>query len=125
MAISRFLLSAAAAMVLLFNSHSARANLVINGSFEDGPDPGVFTTLNSGSTAITGWTVTNGSIDYIGTYWQPADGARSIDLDGNSPGTIAQQTLATLSGQTYLVSFALAGNPDGLPTIKTVDVTIG
>src|SRR5947199_114896 len=54
---------------------------VVNGSFEDGPDPGGFTIYYAGATDIPGWTVTQGSIDYVGTYWQPGDGARSIDLN--------------------------------------------
>ena len=44
-----------------------------------------------------GWTVTRGSVDYIGPYWQHADGRRSIDLNGNEPGAIAQ-TLRTRPG---------------------------
>ena len=121
------LLSAATAVVLLFNSHSARANLVSNGSFESGAiDPGIFTTLTApDSSSITGWSVTGGSVDYIGTYWTAADGGRSLDMDGISQGTVAQQSLATVSGQTYLVSFNLAGNPDNGPTVKTIGVTIG
>jgi choice-of-anchor C domain-containing protein len=106
---------------------SARADLVTNGSFENGTYPGgVFATLGTGSTAITGWTVTSGSIDWINTYWQPEDGAYSIDLSGNEPGGLAISTnLATVSGQTYELSFWLAGNPDGPPTIKPLTVTLG
>jgi choice-of-anchor C domain-containing protein len=117
--------SAAVGALALFNSHGAYASLVVNGSFEDGPNPGGFTTLNAVNTSIVGWTVTGGSIDYIGSYWQASDGSRSIDMDGNSQGTIAQQTLSTVAGQTYLVSFDLAGNTDGGPTVKTIGVTIG
>ena len=43
-----------------------------NGSFETGPAG--TTTLASGSTAITGWTVTGTDIDYVDSYWQTADG---------------------------------------------------
>lgn len=106
---------------------SARADLVTNGSFENGTYPGgVFATLNAGSNAITGWTVTSGSIDWINTYWQPEDGAYSIDLSGNQPGGLAISTnLNTVNGQTYVLSFWLAGNPDGPPTIKPLTVNIG
>jgi choice-of-anchor C domain-containing protein len=126
MKLTSFILSAATAVTILFNAHSAQANLVINGSFETGVDPGVFTTLNAiDSTSISGWTVTGGSIDYIGSYWQASDGSRSIDLNGITQGTLAQQTLATVAGQQYLISFDLAGNPDQGPTVKTIGVSIG
>src|SRR4051812_33981597 len=49
-------------------------NLLVNGSFEDGPDPGPFMPLDEKDTQIKGWTVINGQIDYIGTYWQAAEG---------------------------------------------------
>jgi choice-of-anchor C domain-containing protein len=108
----------------------ASASLIVNGSFESGlATIGNFTTLNGGdSTSITGWTVTGGqsAIDYIGTYWTAADGQRSLDLNGLAPGGI-QQTFSVVSGQTYQVSFAMAGNPAGGPVVKTlngiVDVT--
>ncbi len=91
-----------------------------NGNFELGTDPGSFTTLNPGSTDITGWTIT-GQIDYIGSYWQASDGSRSIDLSGFSAGSI-QQDIATVAGLTYIVNFDMAGNPDGGPTVKSLNI---
>jgi choice-of-anchor C domain-containing protein len=96
---------------------SAHAGAFINGGFETGPATGSFTTLASGSTAIAGWVVTGDSIDYIGSYWQNAEGNRSIDLSGNGPGGI-QQTFDTITGVTYNVKFMLAGNPEGGPATK-------
>ena len=90
-----------------------------NGSFESGAEPGSFATLASGSTAIDGWVVGGHSVDYIGSYWQASDGARSLDLNGDGKGSIAQM-FDTLAGQRYLVRFDLAGNPDGAPAVKTV-----
>lgn len=91
-------------------------NLLVNGSFEDGPEPDAagpgFTPYEAGSTAIPGWSITRGSVDYIGPYWQHADGRRSIDLNGNEPGAIAQ-TFRTRPGATYRVTFSLAGNNCG------------
>lgn len=123
---STLIASATMVCVLCF-SLEARANLVLNGSFEDSSiNPGSFTTLNAGSTAITGWTISSGSVDYIGTYWTAQDGSRSLDLDGNAPGGIqASQSIATIVGQQYLVSFWMAANPDGGPNPKTVDVSFG
>ena len=127
-AMGRFLstkktLAALAACVALLSASPARANLVTNGSFEGGPLGG-FTTIPGGSSAITGWTVTGDSVDWINTYWQPSDGSFSLDLDGNGQGGVAQ-TLTTTSGQTYRVTFDMAGNVDNLPIIKTVDVFAG
>lgn len=87
---------------------------------------GVFETVNSGdTTTIPGWSVTSGSVDWIGSYWQAPNGtSNSIDLDGNSPGIMGQFD-SFLLGQQYLLTFWLAGNPDGLPTVKTVNVTAG
>jgi choice-of-anchor C domain-containing protein len=104
----------------------AQAVTVINGSFEDGINPGAFTTLNSGdSTSIAGWTVSAGNIDYIGTYWTAADGSRSLDMNGLEPGSISQTLTGLTIGQQYKVSFELAGNPAGGPTLKTIGVTAG
>jgi choice-of-anchor C domain-containing protein len=86
-------------------------NLLNNESFETGTDPGSFATLNSGSNDITPWTVDSGSIDYIGSYWQASDGGRSIDMNGFVPGSVSQ-TLSTVAGDTYQVTFDLSGNPE-------------
>jgi choice-of-anchor C domain-containing protein len=93
-----------------------------NGSFEVGTfttDP--FDTLVPGSTALTGWTVESGSIDWIGSYWPASQGSRSIDLTGFDAGAISQ-TLTTTIGNTYVVTFDLSGNPAGPPAIKTLTV---
>lgn len=92
-----------------------------NGSFESGTDPGSFTTLSAGSSNIDDWTVASGTVDYIGTYWAASDGARSVDLNGTEAGSISQ-SIPTVVGATYDVSFALSGNPDGAPSLKQVSV---
>lgn len=114
----RSLIAAAAAALLL--PATANAATVVNGDFETGPNPGSFTTVNAGGT-IGAWTVLSGSVDYIGSYWQPQGGARSVDLNGNNQGAI-QQAIATVIGQAYEVTFWLAGNPDNGPQIKTIKV---
>jgi choice-of-anchor C domain-containing protein len=102
------------------------SNLVVNGSFETGPDTGPsFVRLAPGSTAITGWTVTRAPIDYCApASIGPSDGVRSIDLDGNDgdAGGIAQ-TLVTTPGVTYLVTFDMAGNPNNPAPIKLMRVS--
>ena len=101
----------------------ASTNIVLNGSFESGISPGSFTTVNAiDTTSITDWNVSVGSVDYIGSYWQAQDGERSIDLAGNSNGTL-MQTLATVVGQVYNLSFYVARNPDGGVDPRTGFVT--
>jgi len=97
-----------------------------NGSFEIGTDPGsTFLTLPNGdSTDITGWTVIRGNVDYIGGYWQPAQGLRSLDLIGDQFVGGVQQTFDTIPGATYSVSFDMAGNPAGGPTIRPLAVNV-
>jgi choice-of-anchor C domain-containing protein len=96
---------------------------VTNGSFENGTVPGVFTTLGAvNNTDITGWSVDTGSVDYIGTYWTASEGARSVDMNGNETASISQ-TLATVVGATYDVSFDLSGNPDSGPSLKVLRVS--
>ncbi|WP_375329225.1 choice-of-anchor C family protein [Microcystis sp. BLCC-F210] len=100
------------------------ANLVQNGSFETANvNPGAsFIGLGAGSTAITGWTVSQGSIDYIGALWQASNGSRSLDLSGENAGGI-KQTFNTTVGKTYRVTFDLAGNPNTSPTIKQMRIS--
>lgn len=99
-----------AAVALLIAGSSAVAAPFANGSFEQGDNPGgSFSTLGGGSSSITGWTVI-GSVDYIGGYWQAADGSRSLDVNGSSLGGI-EQAFDTTIGTTYKVTFSLSKNP--------------
>lgn len=96
------------------------ANVLVNGSFEDGPGAaaGGFVPVGAESTDIKGWKVTTGSVDHISTYWKAADGERSLDLNGNEVGAIAQ-TFKTTKGQKYRVTFALSVNADsGAEAVK-------
>lgn len=90
-----------------------KTNLVVNGSFEDGPDipEDVYKPLDKGSDAMKGWVVTRGQIDLIGkAHWASADGNRSLDLHG-SPGLGGvMQKIKTKKGQKYRVTFALSVN---------------
>lgn len=112
---------------LVVGAAQAEAASFQNGSFELSTIPNSFgfTTLNTGSPVLTGWEIL-GSIDYINTHWQAADGNRSVDLTGNSAaGGEIRQTFDTIAGTSYLVQFALSGNPDGLPVTKTMTVQSG
>lgn len=86
---------------------AAKANLIVNGSFElpgGSGDP----TLGTGSTFFPGWVVTRDTIDYIGGC---ADGTRCLDLDGTVGFGGIAQTFSTIRDQQYRVSFFLSGNP--------------
>jgi choice-of-anchor C domain-containing protein len=114
--------------VMLFGSLSTSiGQVVVNGSFELGMNPGDSLYVPApDSTTITGWSVTSGSVDYIGTHWAAADGNRSIDLSGHSAGTLAQQSIAGFTvGMSYRLSFDMAANTESGPTIKSLTASIG
>ena len=122
-------LAALAALCVLLSGPSLfSANLVVNGSFETGPDNWVprygFVRLSPGNTSITGWTVTRATIDYYGPGWTAADGGRSIDMDGNDgdAGGVAQ-TISTTPGAAYTVTFNMASNPNYPPLVKWMRVS--
>src|SRR5687768_13602425 len=108
-----------AILAILFacvSNKSARANLLTNGSFEQGAfgnPPNGFTSLSPGSTAITGWTVFNDQIAWGTTpNFTPitaADGTKFLDLQdpGASPAPYGgvTQTISTTSGQLYRFTF--------------------
>ncbi|EQA98611.1 hypothetical protein L288_20380 [Sphingobium quisquiliarum P25] len=122
----KFLVStiAAAASLLAVNPAHAALNLVTNGSFEVGTEPGNFATVGTGESNITGWSVSNGTVDYIGSYWTAADGLRSIDLAGNSYGTLTQ-AVNLVANQAYSLTFFLSANPDNPEFPRSVQVGIG
>jgi choice-of-anchor C domain-containing protein len=107
-------------IVVTWGTPPVNATLV-NGSFEVGPPVGTYLQLNPGSTALNGWIVTRGQIDIV-RFWQASNGERSIDLDGTPGRGGVKQSIRTLRGSTYQVRFAMAGNPEGPPTVKTMAV---
>ena len=114
-------LGLAAALFIGVSAGAANAaTLLTNGSFEDPTASNPFSTIPSVA-SLPGWDIELGSIDLIGNYWQHADGLQSIDMNGapgNSPATISQTINNLINGATYYLSFYLAGNPDGAPTVK-------
>jgi hypothetical protein len=107
----------AASIAGIFSMGSANA-LVVNGDFS-GPSTGF------NLTEVSGW-VTGGNVDVLSTAaialspaWTAmlnakpgADvaGDKFMDLDGNMPGSISQ-TLATIAGTSYSLSFDFAASP--------------
>jgi len=106
----------------LLQTGSARASLIVNESFETGPDPGNSMQMSMGSTAITGWVVVDAAVDYVGSGWNAADGARSLALNGTSPGGVSQ-TFATVIGGEYIVTFSMAGDAFSSPIFKHMRVS--
>lgn len=119
------ILGLSAVLSAFIASSSAHAAAFTNGGFESGPAGSfTFTTLNSGDTSMAGWTVTQGSIDYINTYWQNSEGTHSVDMSGISLGQISQ-TFDTIAGKQYKVTFDTAGNTDYGPIVKGLNVSAG
>jgi choice-of-anchor C domain-containing protein len=106
---------------------TAYASSFQNGSFETStvsPAPGWYLTLNQGNaSAITGWIVGAGGIDYIGTFWGASNGSRSLDLVAASGVGGIAQTFDTAIGAHYQVAFDLAGNYYEDP-VKLLNVSI-
>ena len=115
---------------LLCAAGAAHANLLTNGSFEDGtfsPPSNDTVSLSAGSTTMTGWTVVVDSLSWIG----PAnpfrlvaqDGVKFLDLTDyrdSLPYSGVTQTVGTTPGATYALSFYLGGSDEyGRPVAIT------
>ncbi len=102
---------------------SSNTSLLVNGGFEN--PPGIYPyQVFDPQNSMPGWVVESGTVEITaGTYWQSAEGAQSLDLNGifDQIGTIYQD-VPTVPGQNYKVRFAYAGNPEcGSPTLKTAN----
>ena len=112
----------AAAVASVF-SVSAQATPI----FSDNFDSYAADQLNWIPPVLSGWTITNGSVDIIGSGgsydFLPGNGSY-VDLDGGSAhsGKLSH-TLSLLAGHTYTLSFDLAGSHRG--TTEIVDVKFG
>jgi hypothetical protein len=90
---------------------AASATPITNGSFETCtgcgtlPPPAGYINFGTGATNIDGWSVVVGNIDLVyKTFWNPADGDYSIDLNGLTSGGI-QTTLSVLAGTPIQLSW--------------------
>jgi choice-of-anchor C domain-containing protein len=105
----------------------APAQVPTNGNFELGPaipQQSPIFAVAPGNPALTGWTVTGGSVSIVtDNYWTPRSGTRSVVLSSTGPGAI-QQDLATSVGSFYRLTFFLSGEPFSTPTIKHLRVTL-
>jgi len=86
-------------------------NILVNGGFEQGAEPGNKLELPVGmSPFLAGWTVVNRYADYIGGYWNAEEGTRSVGLNFDGNGVLAnasgiQQSFPTTIGQRYRTVF--------------------
>lgn len=92
--------------------NGARADLITNGSFEEGaPSWG----CASGTTSLQGWAVTpNIDIDSAipgCSGIAAADGTYFLDLTGSYSAGSISQSFDTTAGASYLLSFYFGGNP--------------
>jgi hypothetical protein len=132
---SRLCMIAAFIIGGLISVRAAKANLLINGSFESGTynlgsDGGV--DLGAGSTAITGWTVITNDVAPIGTpnnYSISAeDGTISLDLQSYNdsyPYGGVTQTIATIPGSPYDLTFWIGVQSFGSPSPNSVIASAG
>jgi choice-of-anchor C domain-containing protein len=114
--------------IILTLPFSVQASLIANGSFETGvnvpPINSHDSVSASSTTQINNWNVISGAIDWVGrNFWQASDGNYSVDLSFTGPGTIST-SFSTIAGMDYILIFDLAGNPDGGPAVKTVEVDV-
>jgi choice-of-anchor C domain-containing protein len=100
-------------------------NLVINGSFEEGKGTSSYNPLSPGSKDLKGWNVTRAQIDYLNGYFPASNGKRSLDMDGTPGIGGVSQTISTIPGQKYTVTFDLSGNNQGGDKMKKLGVKAG
>jgi hypothetical protein len=117
------------ALATLCVASAAHANLLVNGSFENGAfvNEGADTMSPPvGSTVMTGWTVVTDTLAWIGPLnpfgLTASDGSYFLDLTNYQTGAPfggVRQTIATVPGAVYALSFDLGsstfwGRPDSL-----------
>jgi Protein of unknown function (DUF642) len=109
-------------------------NLLINGRFDAGPDPGRAKIIPA-TIGPYGWSVVKGNVEYSTNLWECPQDALSqhpagsharacyvIDLDEAKSFGAIRQSFATMAGHRYLVSFELGGNPTKGPAEKKMMV---
>ncbi len=128
-------LLAAASSPLVESVHAAApvpvtlgANVVPNGGFERGADPGLHLAIAPGSPLLTNWTVVGNEVSVYGSYWKAAEGTRSLALanptSSASTASGVKQNISTTPGQRYQLTFYQSGNPNDYQP-STVRVQVG
>jgi hypothetical protein len=90
------------------------SELLTNGSFELPAIPTIDQLYIAPSTAITGWTLTEGSVNVNHTsaiFGTAHSGEQMVDINGSESGTL-QQSFSTIVGESYLLTLYYANNPN-------------
>lgn len=127
---------AGAVVALCMAQGPATANLLVNGSFEAPVvTPGFYQNFGAGSPLITGWTVVgvdsavvSGGFVQNGITFNAAAGSQWLDLAGVSSNSMLSgvtQTVATVAGASYTLSFYVGGTSDNSIFFPaTIDLSI-
>lgn len=99
------------------------AAIIENGNFEAGTDPGSGFRKIPSNGSINNWTVSSGSVDYIGSFYQSDAGSRVVSLNGFEAGALSQD-LTTSVGVQYDVSFQMSASP-GRVSNNEIEVSVG
>ena len=107
----------------LFSPNDASAGLVINGGFED---PTIPNPSFSQFPSIPGWTLASGPAIEIQNHvaGSPFDGQQFVELD-SSANSGMYQDLATVAGQSYVLSFAYSPRPGVPESSNGIDIRWG
>lgn len=118
----------------------AQANLIVNGSFEvPAVGSGTFGNVGvGGSIGVGAWTVVgapgavalvSGAYTESGVLFPAQDGAQWLDMTGSNTnaGTGVRQSIATMAGQSYALSFYIGNltTGGGLGTTSSIEVFAG
>jgi hypothetical protein len=108
-----FLAALALAAAMSAAPAGAQQNLLVNADFRD-PDvpitPDGVVLCGPGYRNLPGWQVTRGSVKVVGPWWLAPGPLHSLDLVGESPGTI-EQTFPTEPGQFYRFTGYMSHHP--------------
>ncbi len=116
---------AAAALAALSAAASAAGNLVTDGDFEStGLAAGTWVPLSNGDSAAAGWTATNGLEIRNAVAGDAQHGSNFAELDVNVNSAISQ-SLATVVGQQYLLSFWVQDRAGVDAASQGIDYSVG
>ncbi len=132
-AFSGLILSLSLQLFLLHGS--SKADLIVNGSFEEGDySPvvnGSYVRVSTGETKLTGWTIGGAGIDWHQNSFEiqsAFDGQKMVNLNLNGGGQgdtgILSQSFATTIGEEYILTFHLAGPSTSFPDPRQVKADI-
>jgi len=119
--------------VALVVGEASAQNLIVNGSFELGPDlPCGWSCLSSQSNDLVGWTIDSGTIDRcnlggdcpVSEVWRSIEGLYSLDLSGCGQAGVISQVIPAVPSTRYVLRFQLSANCSSRES-RTVHVSVG